>query len=59
MGVRDGVPAVLNPDGGVIGKLGDVVVLGGGFVSPDRAHVTSRTGSVRVFAVAGIGGLPK
>jgi hypothetical protein len=58
MGVRDGVPAILGPDGEVIAKLGDPVVLGGGFVAPDVAHVTSRTGSARVFAIAGRFGLP-
>ncbi|TCC38387.1 hypothetical protein [Kribbella speibonae] len=58
MGVRDGVPAVLDPNGELVGRLGDNVVLGGGHVSPEAAHVTSRTGRTRVFAIAGTRGLP-
>ena len=58
VGLRDGVPAVLDPDGATIGRLGDNVVLGGGHMSPEAAHTTSRTGSARVFAVAGRYGLP-
>jgi hypothetical protein len=50
--------AVLDGDGRTIGELGATVVLGGGYISAEAAHTTSRTGSVKVFAVAGSWGLP-
>ncbi|WP_410788119.1 hypothetical protein [Kribbella sp. C-35] len=54
---RDGSFAVLDPDGRTVAELGSTVVLGGGYVPPAAAHITSRTGSARVFAVGGSWGL--
>ncbi|MGZ0147007.1 hypothetical protein ACXJJ3_08035 [Kribbella sp. WER1] len=49
--------AVLDSDGWVVGKVGAVVVLGGGSAGPERAHAVSPTGRARMFAVAGASGL--
>src|SRR5436305_1929675 len=49
--------AVLDGDGWVVGKVGAVVVLGGGSAGPERAHAVSPTGRARIFAVAGAHGL--
>ncbi|MFD7158101.1 hypothetical protein ACFV9C_26115 [Kribbella sp. NPDC059898] len=49
--------AVLDADGWVVGKVGAVVVLGGGSIGPESAHAVSPTGRARIFAVAGAQGL--
>ncbi|WP_427895154.1 hypothetical protein ACQHIV_16265 [Kribbella sp. GL6] len=49
--------AVLDSDGWVVGKVGAVVVLGGGFAGPERAKAVSPTGKPGIFAVAGVRGL--
>ncbi|MGW6200587.1 hypothetical protein ACWF0M_30875 [Kribbella sp. NPDC055110] len=58
MVARGGSIAVLDGDGRKVAELGGAVVLGGGYVLPAAAHTRSRTGSARVFAVAGPWGLP-
>jgi hypothetical protein len=51
--VRDGSLVVLDGAGHTIAEVGATVVLGGGFMSPERAHTTSHTGRKGVFAVGG------
>ena len=48
--VRDGSIVLIDTSGQTVAKLGDTVVLGGGYVPPSVAHATSCTGSERVFA---------
>lgn len=56
--VRDGSVALLDASGQVVAKLGDTVVLGGGYVAPSAAHAISCAGSERVFAAHSIGQAP-
>ncbi|GAA1605368.1 MULTISPECIES: hypothetical protein [Kribbella] len=49
---------VLDGDGRSVGEVGAVIVLGGGYAGPERAHAVSPTGRGRIFAVAGACGLP-
>ena len=48
--VRDGSIVLIDPSGQTFAKLGDTVVLGGGYIPPSAAHATSCTASKRVFA---------
>jgi hypothetical protein len=52
--VRDGSIVLIDASGQTIAKLGDTVVLGGGYVPPSAAHATSCTGSERVFAASSL-----
>jgi hypothetical protein len=56
--VRDGSIALLDASGQIAAKLGDTVVLGGGYVAPSAAHATSCTGSERVFAAHSLSRAP-
>jgi len=48
--VRDESIVLIDPSGQTFAKLGDTVVLGGGYIPPSAAHATSCTASKRVFA---------
>jgi hypothetical protein len=50
--VRDASLVLVDASGQTVAKLGDTVVLGGGYISPLAAHATSCTGSASVFAAA-------
>lgn len=50
--VRDGSLAVLDRDGNTVAEVGETIALCGGCISAERAHISSRTGRERVFAVA-------
>jgi hypothetical protein len=52
--VRDGSIVLIDTSGQAVAKLGDTVVLGGGYVPPSAAHATSCTGSERVFAASSL-----
>ena len=48
--VRGGSIVLIDTSGQPVAKLGDTVVLGGGYIPPSAAHATSCTASKRVFA---------
>ena len=48
--VRDASIVLVDDSGQAVAKLGDTVVLGGGYVPPSAAHATSCLGRDRVFA---------
>lgn len=50
--VRHASIVLSDASGQTVAKLGDTVVVGGGYVSPLAAHATSCTASERVFAAA-------
>src|SRR3954447_12668288 len=45
---------LIDTSGQTVAKLGDTVVLGGGYVSPSAAHASSCTGSETVFAASSL-----
>jgi hypothetical protein len=52
--VREGSIVLIDTSGQTVAKLGDTVVLGGGYVPPSAAHATACTGSERVFAASSL-----
>jgi hypothetical protein len=50
--VRNASIVLADAAGQTVAKLGDTVVLGGGYVSASAAHATSCTGRERVFAAS-------
>ncbi|WP_350277588.1 hypothetical protein [Kribbella sp. HUAS MG21] len=52
--VREGTIVLIDASEQTVAKLGDTIVVGGGYVAPSAAHATSCTGSARVFAASSV-----